>query len=89
MQRITDKDLQAVVARINRVTGSPAQPYVDGKAQIGCYHLSHAYGGVCLHRMHNESGGVSDVLHCGHVPKRALYSMLHAWLNGRDSITAA
>ena len=45
MQRITDKDLQAVVDRINRTMGTPMQPYAtgpDGKhaAQIGCYHYT-------------------------------------------------
>lgn len=88
MNRITDKDLQAVVDRINRVTGSPAVPYVDGKAQIGCYHLSHAYGRVCLHRIHNERGAVSSPLSCGHIPKRELYGLMHAWLLGRDSVQA-
>jgi tetrahydromethanopterin S-methyltransferase subunit B len=54
--RITEKNLQAVVDRINSATGSPMQPWdkLPGQdrmqAQIGCYHLSHAYGGVCLHR---------------------------------------
>ena len=88
MTRITNKDLQAVVDRINRVTGSPALPYVDGKAQIGCYHLSHAYGGVCVHRMHNEHGGVSTPIVHGHVHKRTLYELMHAWLRGRDSAQA-
>ncbi len=31
--RITDKELRAVIDRINVVTGSPAKPYVDGKPQ--------------------------------------------------------
>ena len=88
MNRITDKDLQSVVDRINHVTDSPALPYINGKAQIGCHHLSHAYGGVCLHRIHNEGGGVSSVL-CGHhIPKRELYGLMHAWLEGRASVQA-
>lgn len=82
MNRITESQLQAVVDRLNRVTGSPMAPYVDGKAQIGNYHLSHAYGGVCLHRMHNEGGGVSSPLSIGHVTKRELYGLIHAYLSG-------
>ena len=89
MNRITDKDLQAACNRINRATNSPATPYMtdpDGKfhANIGCYHLSHAYGGVALHRMHNDGGGVEEVFG-GHMPKRELYGKMHAFLAGLDA----
>jgi hypothetical protein len=82
MSRITDKHLQAKIDWLNKITGSPVAPYIDGKAQIGNYHLSHAYGGVCLHRMHNESGGVSSPLSCGHIPKRELAGLLDAFIAG-------
>ena len=47
MSRITMSDLDSVVARINRVAGTPSQPYAkqsDGKfaPQANCYHLSGA-----------------------------------------------
>ena len=80
--RITDKNLQAVCDRINRLMGTPMDPYIDGKAQIGNYHLSHAYGGVTLHCMHNESGGVLEPLMTGHVPKRELYNQMFAFIAG-------
>lgn len=85
--RITDKDLEAVVARINRITESPSESYSkteDGKlkANIGNYHLSYAYGGVSLHRMNNESGGVTTPISSGHVTKRELYSLMQAYING-------
>lgn len=82
MQRITEKHLQSVVDRLNTITGSPMKTYIDGKAQIGNYHLSHAYGGVCLNRMHNECGGVSSPLSIGHVSKRELAGLLHAFIAG-------
>ena len=87
MQRITREHLTAVVARINRATNSPSEPYAQGAdgrhyAQPGCYHLSRAYGGVCLHRMVNEGGGVNDVFGCGHVPARDLANRMHAFLAG-------
>jgi len=82
MSRITEKDLQAIVNRINRITNSPAEPYINGKAQIGNYHISHAYGGVALHRMHNENGGVSSPLSTGHIPKRELAALMYAFING-------
>ncbi len=88
--RITEKDLQAVVDRINRITGSPMIPYARDDsigrhvAQIGNYHISHTYGGVCLHRMVTTGGGVSSVLGGGHVPKRDLYDRMHAYLAGLE-----
>lgn len=84
MDRITDKNLQFRVDLINKLTGSPDSPYVDGECQIGNFHLSHAYGGVCLHRMHNESGGVSTPLVSCHVPKRQLHDMLCAFIAGLE-----
>jgi hypothetical protein len=85
MQRITEAHLQAKVDRLNRITGSPAEPWTAGKANIGNYHLSHAYGGVCLHRMHNSGGAVSSPLSTGHVSKRELAGLLDAFINGIES----
>lgn len=90
--RITRSHLEAIVARINRVTGSPAEPYstgADGRAvaNVGNYHLSGAYGGWCLHRMVNEGAGVSSPLTTGHVPARELAALMHAYLAGFDAAT--
>jgi hypothetical protein len=52
---------------------------------IGNYHLSHAYGGVCLHRMHNDGGGCTAPLIGGHVPKRELAGLLSAFIAGIES----
>jgi len=85
-QRITDRDLDNLAKQINDLTKSPAKPYetVDDKmvAQVGNFHISHAYGGVCLHRMSNTSGGVSCPLVSYHEPKRALYDRMHAFIDG-------
>jgi hypothetical protein len=85
MQRITEAHLQAKIDRLNKITGSPAEPYTDGKANIGNFHLSHAYGGVCLHRMHNSGGAVSSPLSTGHVSKRELAGLLSAYIAGIES----
>ena len=90
MQRITVSHLEAIIARINRAAGAPAEPYAlgaDGRhhAQPGNYHLSRAYGGFCLHQMVNEGGGVRDVFSCGHVPARDLANRMHAFLSGLDA----
>jgi hypothetical protein len=92
MTRITNKDLKAVVDRINKITGSPEKPYrvedtvghFQTRANIGNYHLSYAYGGVCLERMCNESGGVTTPLGCGHIPKRDLYNAMQAYMKGLE-----
>ena len=87
--RITDKHLEGMIARLNRLTNSPVKPYeqINGRrvAQIGCYHLSHAYGGVALHRMHNEGGGVTTPIGGGHMPKRELYERIYAFIMGIEA----
>jgi hypothetical protein len=85
MNRITEAHLQAKIDRLNKTTGSPAEPYTAGKANAGCYHLSHAYGGVCLHRMYNDGGAVSSPLSTGHVSKRELAGLLDAYISGIES----
>lgn len=87
MTMITRSNLEAVVKRLNIMTGNSIDPYTKDEAgqftaNIGNYHLSGAYGGVSLHRMATDGGGVSDVFGCGHVTKRDLYDRLHAYLNG-------
>lgn len=88
MNRITKQDLQSVVDRINRVTGSPMEPWTRTDttftANIGNYHLSWAYGGVCLERMHNDGGGVSSVI-SGYRSKRELYDRMQAFLSGLET----
>lgn len=86
--RVTDKMLQFLVDRINEVTGSPKEPWTRKgdklTSNIGNYHISSAYGGVCLHRMMNGGGGVNTPLVCGHVPKRELYNAMRAFLTGLE-----
>lgn len=91
MSTISKRDLERLVERINEVTGSPMTPYKareDGhphEAQIGNYHLSYAYGGVALHRMSNESGGVRDIFG-SHMPKRELYWRMQSYLLGLSKV---
>lgn len=88
---ITTKDLEGVVSRLNKITDSPQTPYstiamADGtkkhRANIGNYHLDWAYGGVALHRITNEAGGVTVPIHSGYTTKRDLYNQIHAYING-------
>jgi hypothetical protein len=52
---------------------------------VGNYHLSHAYGGVCLHRMDNESGGVTIPLDYGYMSRRELYNAMRAFIEGFEA----
>ena len=87
MKRITMAMLETLADTINNETGNPLKPWVKDsddkyKACIGNHHISYAYGGACLHRMSNESGGVScPIIHC-HIPKRELYDIIWAYLQG-------
>lgn len=89
-KQVTKAQLEAVVERINRMTNSPLTSYTkskDGKykANIGNYHLSWAYGGVALHRMCSDGGGVSDVLSIGHAPKRECLNAMFAFIRGLEA----
>jgi hypothetical protein len=90
--RITDKIIKAKLAYLNELTGNPIEPYAKDengqyKAQIGCYHLSGAYGGVCIHQMHTEGGGVNTVhgLPGYYAPKRQTYDTLCAYIAGIEA----
>ena len=93
--RITNKTLDAIATRINNLTKSPLKPYaphIEGQRvipQAGNYHISHAYGGVCLHRMSMTQGctGVTDVFRCGHIKKRYLAERMWSYLDGLNETT--
>lgn len=76
--RIKESDLKAKVTWLNKMAGFEDPEY----STIGAYCLSFAYGGVALHRYCNEHGGVHDVFNRGHMPKRELYDMIHAYESG-------
>ena len=82
MQRITEKMLQYQVDHLNKITNNPNKAWTDNGAAIGNYHISHAYGGVCLHQNVNAGGGVRCPLSQGHGPKRELYDALRAFISG-------
>ena len=88
--RITLNQLEAQIEQLNSITNSPKSPWTqgtDGKltANIGNHHLSRAYGGYCVHRMANTSGGASSPISDGHIPKRELYDRLVAYISGIEA----
>ena len=94
MERITQKDLEYLVKRINEVTGSPISTCtkrVDDRGSafghqyswnIGNYHLDYAYGGVKLSQMVSEGGGITNISDMGYGTKRELYNWMRAFLAG-------
>ena len=86
MNRITKKMLESRVAYLNQITNSPSEymTIADGvrTINIGHYHISHAYGGVCLMRTMSSGGGVTCPLSSGHGPKRDLFNELNAFIRG-------
>ena len=96
MQRITEKQLEYLVERINTVTGNPLKSWVQvteqsGKvrnvAQIGNYHLDWAYGSVMLVQMDNAGGGIHTIT--GRCTKRECYDQMQAFLRGIEATKAA
>ena len=89
MNRITEKMIKSRVAYLNKITNSPAE-YMTTKdgfhtINIGHYHISYAYGGVCLMRTMSDGGGVTCPLSNGHSPKRDLYNELNAFIAGIEA----
>ena len=87
MHRITEQNLLGLVGIINKMTGSPPEPWTtdaDGKhhANVGNYHQEGAYGGKRLGRMCTDGGGVTDVFECGFTTKRDLYERMRAFMLG-------
>ena len=82
--RITIKQLEMLVDRINDARGTPAAPYtnVDGKlkANVDNFHIDQAYGGCSLVQMVNENGGVRTISPNGFGTKRELYTFLQGML---------
>lgn len=75
---VTEAQLQQLVHRININAGTPLTAYDHGKAQVGHYHISFAYGRVALHQTTSTGGAVRDVFSLGHMPKRELYQRMQS-----------
>ena len=65
---------------LNQKLGRATEPCqrVDGKLvwNIGTYTLSGAYGGWNVHKIVNQSGGVSEPFGSGHISKRECYQRI-------------
>jgi len=87
MERITQKDLERIVLRLNRKLNRPETPYGKDengrfKANLGNFHISGAYGGVALEEVQTDGGGVRRVSTDGYGTKRQMYTWMTAFLSG-------
>ena len=83
--RVTKEMLENKVDQLNMLTGSPRKYFsTDGKyiINIGHFCISGAYGGYELQRVYNEGGGVTTPLNTGHIPKKELYNLISAFIDG-------
>jgi len=84
-QRITEKMIEHLVERINKLAGKPLTlcSEVDGNRvwNPGHYHLNSAYGGHKLVQLCDEGKGIHSITH-GYVSKRELYNQLQMILTG-------
>lgn len=90
MDRITQKNLECLVKRINQATNSPAETFTkEGNPpflwNIGNYHLDYAYSGVKLVQTANEHGGIRTISTGGYRTKRELYQWMQAFLAGLEN----
>jgi hypothetical protein len=86
MERITIKDLDAIVARLNTITCNPQEPYskdINGRLRpnAGNYWIDQAYGGNKLVQIFDD-GGTRDVSNIGYASKRALFDWIDAYIKG-------
>ena len=85
--KITVKDLEAQITRLNEVAGTPETPYTKNAngtftPNAFCYHLSGAYGGYMIKQMCEGSTGSTPPITNGHVTKRECYVTLCAFIQG-------
>lgn len=89
-RRITRPFVERQLENLNRLTGSPSQPYQnlgDGKGivlQAGCYHLDNAYGGYSLVRMSLVKGetGTTNIGNTGYVSLKLISMYIRMFSEG-------
>jgi hypothetical protein len=88
--KITMKDLQGAVNRLNTLVKANPDPYTKigevpnqtYRANVGTYFISGAYGGHKLERMATSGGGTCDPLRSGYTTKKDLYHLIWSYIYG-------
>jgi hypothetical protein len=83
---VTKEKLGQLCKAINEACNAPSYPYIEVEGKpvevIGHYHVSFAYGGVCLERTVSQSGGTVDVFNVGYTTRLVLSMLMQAYLQG-------
>ena len=86
-ERITRKNLDRAVSRLNKMTKSPETAWTRTASgelvgNIGHYYIDGNIGGVALEQVTGKGGSVRQVLERG--TARSLYERIHAYMSGLD-----
>ena len=89
MDRITDKHLAGLLARLNRLAGTPLEyctKQADGTHHHQCGPLPHRprLQWLPVVQTATDGGGVRTVVGSGFVPKRVVYELTYAYLRGLE-----
>ena len=79
--RVTKTMLENKVDYLNKITNSPRR-YCTTDNLIGHFCISGAYGGYELQRVCTSGGGVTTPFNTGHIPKKELYNLINAFIDG-------
>ncbi len=86
MDRITQKDLEALASVINDLTGSPMTSHTETteglKFNVGHYLLDYLDGGVSLQRTTTGFGATEFVSAGGYTMKKELYHWMSGFIAG-------
>jgi len=80
MNRITNKDVDFQLERLNKLTNNPTEYWTDNKANIGNIHTRGEYGYTSIMQTVNEGGGVTGL--ASGLTKREAYQWLRAAIAG-------
>ena len=80
MNRITNKDVEFQLERLNKLTNNPIEYWTDKKANIGNIHTRGQYGYISIMQTVNEGGGVTDL--ASGLTKSEAYQWLRAAIAG-------
>ena len=81
--RITQKDLEGRVERINTLLNMANEPYrKTGKTQEAFY-IDYANGGVALNKMLSSGGAIDIISRCS---KKELYHRMQAFIAGVKTV---
>lgn len=90
-EKMTRAKVDARIDYLNRLTGSPTEPYTKGPdgryvANPGNFHLEGAYGGHKLARMAGLNGCSQDPLNTGFVSLRAVYDAIDCYIRALEDV---